>query len=297
MILIDYSQVAISNIMQFEDEIIRSSNEKDKVINIIRHAILTSIKHYKKKYGAEYGELVIACDGSNYWRKLVFPYYKYGRKENRDNSKIDWGLIFSIMAEIRVDLIEHFPYKVIHFDKAEADDIIGVLCKWTQENGFITRGLFQEQQKVLIISADGDFKQLQKYKNVKQWSPIQKKFVIVDDPHEYLMTHITKASDDGIPNVLSADDVFVNKIRQTPVKKERLQEFIELGEEACRNETERKNWKRNRTLIDLDYIPEDVCETIIHRYVNQEIKGNKASIMNYLIKKKCRLLLNEIEEF
>jgi hypothetical protein len=297
MIIIDYSQVAISNVMQFSGEIMKSSSDKEKAVDIIRHAILSSIKLYKKKYGQEYGEIVIACDGRNYWRKDVFEFYKAGRKASRDKSDLDWKLIFETMAQLRQDLIDHFPYKVICIERAEADDIIGTLSKWTQSNGFVTQGLYEEPQKVIIISSDGDFKQLQKYSNVRQYSPMQKKFVIVSDPKAYLIEHIVRAGDDGIPNILSADNVFVEGIRQTPIVKKRLNSFLELGAAACENDMQRRNWNRNQTLIDLDFIPEDVSKAIIDSYTNQEIKGNKNSIMNYLIKNKCRLLLDEIEQF
>lgn len=297
MIIIDYSQVAISNVMQFSGEIMKSSSDKEKAVNIIRHAILSSIKLYKKKYGQEYGEIVIACDGRNYWRKDIFEFYKAGRKASREKSDLDWKLIFETMAQLRQDLIDHFPYKVVCIERAEADDIIGTLSKWTQSNGFITQGLYEEPQKVIIISSDGDFKQLQKYSNVRQYSPMQKKFVIVPDPKAYLIEHIVRAGDDGIPNILSADNVFVEGIRQTPIVKKRLNSFLELGAAACENDMQRRNWNRNQTLIDLDFIPKDVSKAIIDSYTNQEIKGNKNSIMNYLIKNKCRLLLDEIEQF
>jgi len=126
---------------------------------------------------------------------------------------------------------------------------------------------------------------------------MQKKFVDVKDPKEYLMGHITKAGDDGIPNVLSADNVFVEGIRQTPVMKKRLEEFLEKGIDACQNETEKRNWQRNQTLIDFDFIPEDVSNSIIDIYMNQKVTGTKSTVMNYLIKKKCRLLLNEVDDF
>jgi len=300
VILIDYSQVAIANILQFADDIKKNSDDKDKAVNIIRHAILTSLKSYKKKYGREYGELIIACDGRNYWRKDIFPFYKAGRKENRDKSDLDWKLIFDTMAEIRVDLAEHFPYKVIHLDKAEADDVIGVLVKWTQSNGLITQGLYEEPQKVLIISSDGDFKQLQKYPNVRQWSPQQKKFVTTTNVTHFMREHILKAGDDGIPPITCADDFLVNKEkygRAPAIRQARLEMFLAEGRDACANDTERSGWDRNQRLIDFDFIPEDVSNSIIDIYMNQRVTGTKNSVMNYLIKKKCRLLLNEVDEF
>lgn len=300
MIIIDYSQVALSNIFAFQTDLKRNmdAQKTDEAVNIIRHAVLSTIKFYKKKYGREYGEVVIACDGRNYWRKDIFPHYKAGRAKSRDKSDLDWKLIFDTLAQIREDLDKYFPYKVLHIDRAEADDVIGVLTKWSQTNGLVSQGLYTEPQKVLIISSDGDFKQLHKYSNVRQWSPMQKKFVTVDDPHLYLMEHIVRAGDDGIPNIYSADDVFVTEgTRQQAVTAKKLKPFLEKGRDACENELVQRNWDRNRTLIDLDYIPEDVSKTILDGYINKQVQGDKNSVMNYLIKNKCRLLLDELEDF
>jgi hypothetical protein len=296
MILVDYSQVALSNILSFQRELKGSDYE---VKNLIRHVTLSTLKAYKKKYGKEYGELVICCDGRKYWRREFFPQYKAGRKKARDNSDLNWSLIFDTLSEMREDIRAHFPYRVIHIDRAEADDVIAVLTKWVQTNELVQQGLVEEPQKVLILSSDGDFIQLQRYDNVTQWSPMQKKQIKANarELHEKKITHIVKAGDDGIPNILSKDDVFVIGERQKPVSAKRLEEFIENGFLACKNDEERRNWHRNTTLVDFDFIPEDVSKEIIDTYTNYKISGDKMSIMNYLIANKCRLLLDELEDF
>lgn len=298
MIILDYSQIALSNILPFQNDIKRQSPEEIK--NLIRHTTLSTIKSYKKKYGREYGEVVIACDGRNYWRKSIFPHYKAHRKANRDKSDLDWGFIFDTLGELRTDLINEFPYKVLLIDTAEADDIIAVLTEHTQEHLLVENGLFPESQKVLIVSSDKDFIQLQKNKNVRQWSPMQRKFVegSQKDIQEYTITHIVKGdSGDGIPNILSKDDVFVSGDRQKPFSAKRLPEFYEKGIEACKNDEEKRNYQRNQQLVNFDYIPEDLAKTIISSYENTKPNGDKNSVMNYLIKNQCRLLLDEIEEF
>lgn len=297
MIILDYSQVALANIFQFQNDLKKNANNSEAV-NIIRHAILTGIKFYKKKYGAKYGEIVLACDGKQYWRKEIFPYYKAGRSKAREKSDLDWKLIFDTISQIRDDIAQYFPYKVIHIDRAEADDVIATLCKWTQTNGTIDHGMFEDKQPVMIISSDGDFKQLHKYDNVKQWSPIQKKIVECPDPIGYLAQHIAKAGDDGIPNVLSPDDVLVTEgVRQKKMTQTRLDAFIENGRSACLNEEEQRNWDRNNQLINLDLIPADIAEQIVDTYESSKPKGDRMSIYNYLVKHRCRLLLDEIEEF
>lgn len=297
MILIDYSQIALSTILPFQNDIKRQSPEEIK--NLIRHTTLSTIKSYKKRYAKEYGDIIICCDAQNYWRRAVFPHYKANRKASREKSDLDWKFIFETLSEMRQDLIDHFPYKVIHVDTAEADDVIACLAYYSQTNELLQEGLMEEPQKVLVVSSDKDFIQLQKYNNVRQWSPMQKKFIqgSQKDVYEYTITHIVKAGDDGIPNILSADDVFVSGERQKPFPSKRLPEFFEKGIDACKNDSERRNYFRNQQLVNFEFIPKDLHNTIISTYENTTPKGDKNSVMNYLIKHQCRLLLDELEDF
>jgi len=297
MILIDYSQVALSAILTFQRELKGTPAE---IKNLIRHVTLSTIKSYKKKYGKEYGQIVICCDGRKYWRRDYFEHYKGMRKAAREKSDLDWNLIFDTLSEMRDDLAKHFPYKVMHIERAEADDIIAVLTKYAQENELVQEGLVEEPQKVLILSSDKDFKQLHVYPTVKQWSPMQKKYVSATkkEIQEYIIEHIVKGdAGDGVPNILSKDDVFMKGERQKPMSAKRLAEFIEKGIDACRSDEEKRNWHRNAVLVNFDNIPPDVEETIVTSYISSKPTGDKMSIMNYLMKHQCRLLLNELEDF
>ena len=289
MILIDYNQVCLAAILSFQGDL-KKGTDADKV-NLIRHVAITSIKSYKAKYGKEYGDIVIACDGRKYWRKDFFPNYKGQRKKARAESDLDWKLIFDTLGEIRDDIKSYFPYKVIHLERCEADDVIAVLTKDTQE--------FGKYEPVMIISSDKDFKQLQQYDNVKQYSPFLKKQVTISTKElkSWMVEHIVKGdSGDGVPNILSNDNVIMNGDRQSPVSSKRLNEFIENGFSACRNDEERRNWHRNEKLVDFGHIPEDITNIILKEFEKEPI-GDKNSIMNYLIKNKCRLLLDSIEDF
>lgn len=297
MILVDYSQVALAAILTFQRELKGSEAE---VKNLIRHVTLSTLKSYKKKYGKDYGELVICCDGRKYWRKEFFEFYKGMRKSNRDKSDLDWKLIFDTLSEMREDLAKVFPYRVLHVDRAEADDIIAVMAKYLQENLLVQQGLVEEPQNILILSSDKDFKQLQLYNNVKQWSPMQKKYITATQKEitEHKIEHIVKGdTGDGVPNILSKDNVFMEGERQKPMSAKRLQEFFEKGFDACKNDEERRNWHRNATLVDFQFIPTDVSEEIIKAYINTQPSGDKMTIMNYLIEHRCRLLLDELEDF
>jgi hypothetical protein len=297
MILVDYSQVALAAILTFQRELKGTESE---VKNLIRHVTLSTIKSYKKKYGKEYGELVICCDGRKYWRKEFFEQYKGSRKKNRDASDLDWKLIFDTLSEMREDIAKHFPWRVIHVDRAEADDIIAVMSKWLQENQLVQEGLVEETQKVLILSSDKDFKQLQLYPTVKQWSPMQKKYITAtkQEIRDFMIEHIVKGdTGDGVPNILSKDDVFMVGERQKPMSAKRLAEFIDKGFDACKNDDERRNWHRNATLVDFQFIPEDVQNCIVNYYLSNNPKGDKMTVMNYLMEHRCRLLLEELEDF
>ncbi len=298
MILVDYSQIALAAILTFQADL--KSNDPERIVDLIRHVTLSTIKAYKKKYGREYGNIVLCCDGRKYWRREIFEHYKASRKKARDASDLPWKLIFDTMSQIRDDIAQNFPYRVIHIERAEADDVIAVLTKWTQDNELAQVGLVEEPQKVLILSSDHDFIQLQKYDNVTQWSPNTKKFIRVNDKerHEKYITHIVKAGDDGIPNILSPDDIFLQEgVRQKPISQKRLDEFLEKGIDACRNDTERRNWHRNLNLIDLDLIPDDIQKEIVDAYLYTKVKGNKMSAFKYLMEHRCRILMEEIEDF
>lgn len=298
MILVDYSQVALATILTFQRELRGTESE---VKNLIRHVTLSTIKSYKKKYGKEFGQIVIATDGRQYWRKEVFSHYKAGRKKARDASDLDWKLIFDTLSEMRDDIAKYFPYKVVNVPRAEADDIIAVLTKWVQDNELVQEGLMEEPQKVLILSSDKDFKQLQLYGNVKQWSPMLKKYITATKQEitDFTIEHIVKGdAGDGVPNIFSDDDIFLQEgVRQKRVSAERLAEFMKKGKDACRNDHERRNWDRNERLVSFQHIPDDVANEIIDAYKASVPNKDKMKIMQYLMDNRCRLLLDEIEDF
>ena len=283
MMIIDYNGIAIGSIITQKLAI-----DED----LIRHMILNTIRMYNKKFRAEYGQVVIACDSSS-WRREYFPNYKFKRREGREDEKssIDWNEVFRIINGIREDLRDNFPYKVVHIDRCEADDIIGALVTDTQE--------FGKHEPVMIVSADKDFIQLQKYNNVRQYSPMTKKFIEDKNPRAYIFEHVLKGdSSDGVPNVLSPDNTFVDGIRQSPVTQKKIAAWLENAENLSTfmdSETYR-NYCRNKKLIDQSEMPDDIRENIINTYEGTKATS-KLKVLNYLIKKRCKLLIESVEEF
>ena len=116
-ILVDFNQVAISNLM-----INLKMSQLDTVDeSMLRHMILNSLRFNRNKFTEDYGELIICCDGRNTWRREIFPFYKRNRKKTRAASGYDWNHIFETLNKIRQELDERMPYKVVHLEKAEAD--------------------------------------------------------------------------------------------------------------------------------------------------------------------------------
>jgi hypothetical protein len=267
--------------------------------DLIRHMVLSSILSYKKKFSDEYGELVFCADDKNYWRKKIFPFYKANRKKARDASKFDWNLIFNTLNKIRAEIKEIFPYSVIQVETAEADDVIATLCKYTQTNELKRVGFMTEPQKVLILSGDKDFLQLQKYSNVKQFSPLLKKYLTTDDPKKFLMEHIISGdSGDGVPNFLSQDTVFVTEgVRQKPIRKVKVDEWLQIGdpEKFC-DDVMLRNYKRNESLISLDLIPKEIEDSIVSTY-ERKIVGDRRKMFNYFVANKLKYLMDSISEF
>ena len=289
MLLVDLNQVMISNLMQ------QVGNKKNVALdeNLIRHMVLNSLRLYRKKFSAKYGELVICCDDKNYWRRNIFPYYKAHRKKDREASHLDWHMIFEILNSIRDDLKSEFPYKVLQVEHAEADDIIASIC---HVYGFLGVAP-SDATPILILSSDKDFVQLQKYANVEQYSPMQKKFVTVANPARYIHEHILRGDrGDGIPNFISADDTFVSNKRQKPLSTKKIDVWNGLEPEEFCDEEMLRGYKRNQQLVDLDFIPENIQEEAFNQFKNYET-NDRSVMFNYFVQKRLKNLMEVINDF
>jgi hypothetical protein len=286
MIIIDISQVMIANIMA------QLGNHTNTVIeeDIFRHMVLNSIRSFRKNF-ADYGEIVIACDDKKYWRKQVFPYYKANRKKARAQSEIDWNQIFNCLNKIRDELKQYSPYRVLQVEGAEADDIIATLCI---EYGTI----LQSSEKILILSGDKDFVQLQVYGNVEQYNPVLKKQIKNTNPHKYLREHILKGDrGDGIPNIMSSDTCIIEGERQKSLPAKRIEYLTSIADlSKVLPPDQLNNFKRNERLIDLHMIPEELMNSILEKY-HSEANKSKDKLAEYFSKFKLKTLTENIGEF
>lgn len=279
MIIVDFNQVMISNLMM------QLGNHTNVPIEegLFRHMVINSLRSYKQKFASEYGEMIIACDDKNYWRKQLFPYYKANRKKTRDASEINWTQVFEIFNKVKQEIRDNFPYRVIQVDSAEADDIIATLVKHRSE-------------PVLILSGDKDFVQLQMDDDVKQYDPVRKKWITHNDPRKFLFEHILKGDQgDGVPNVLSDDDTFVANKRQRPLTQKKIEAVYNQGIMFLDKELER-NFKRNRQLVDLSMIPDNIRKQVLDKYHEEDGK-DRSKLFNYFIAYKLKNMMEHVGEF
>ena len=278
------NQVTLSNLM------VQLGGNKNVEPDFVRHMVLNSLRSYRSRFQGEYGELVLCYDNKTNWRRDYFPNYKFSRRKDRKQSKLDWNQIFDTLHMIRDELVEYFPYKVLEVENAEADDIIASVVFHIAKEP-------KNYEKVLILSSDKDFIQLQKYNFVTQYSPIQKQFVNGVDPTTYIKEHILKGDrSDGVPNFLSPDNTFVDELRQRPMSKRKIETWIDLEPSDYCNEEMMRNYQRNRTLIDLSYIPDDIKEKCTQTFLDAP-EGSRKHLLNYFIKNRLKTLMENIGDF
>ena len=280
MILIDLNQVLLSGIMaQISDRSVKIEE------GLVRHLVLNILRNHIKQFKSEYGDVILCCDNKRYWRKEYFPFYKAGRKKAREKTDLDWQLIFEILGKIKQELKNYFPYRVLDVDGAEADDIIGTLAP-----------KLSNHEKVLILSSDNDFLQLQVHKNIKQYNPAAKKFLKSENPILELKEKIIRGDKgDGIPNMFSPSDCFVLEQRQKTISKNKLDQYLNEHHSQY-EENVRIGFSRNQTLIDLNFIPENIRLSILQAYENVKVPP-KSLLINYFMENKLKNLMEVIEEF
>ena len=278
MILIDFTQTIIAGMMA---QLKHNDGEINE--NMLRHMILNSCRNYQRRYGPDYGQIVLCTDAVNPWRRDFFPLYKANRKKTRQADDRDWKLIFDTLHKVKMEIKENFPYKYMYVPECEADDIIAVLVKHAPEG-----------EDILIVSGDKDFQQLHKFDNVRQWSPNLNKMVDCPDAKLFLKEHILKGDkSDGVPNILSNDDCLDAGIRQTPMRRPILEKYLRITIEN--DDKYYRNYLRNQTLIDFEMIPERINDAILSEY--QNVEPVRGKVFDYLRTQRLNQLLDNIGDF
>ena len=287
MIIIDMNQISLASLMMH----LNMTKTKEPDENMVRHMILNSVRMYRTMFHEEYGEVILTYDSKHYWRRDFFPQYKSNRKKGREADGKDWDAIFEVLNKIKAEIKDNLPYKFLEVYGAEADDIIATICKHSQ-----TEKDRSKNEKIIIISGDKDFIQLQKYLNVKQYSPILKKLVNGSNPETYIKEHILKGdTSDGVPNVLSPDNTFTDGLRQRPLGKKKIEAWLSMNISEFKDEVKR-NYQRNEKLIDLSKIPDELENENLTQFRGAP-HGDRSKLLNYFIKSRLKNLTETIGEF
>ncbi len=232
--------------------------DEDKIL-YFKDRVLNKLAEFNIKFKPN--ETILAIDSKS-WREDAFTYYKAKRKLKRVDNPIEFKLIYACIDALLIDLKE-MNYKIIKVDKAEADDIIGVLCDKFEKD--------VDTKKVYIISRDKDFQQLTS-KKISLYDPIENEIITCNDKDVFLIRLILGGDrSDGIPNVLSDNDVFINENkRQKPCGVKKIDKILTEGLDSYLENDAifRENYNRNQKLITLNeqFIPEKVWKTTHTKY-------------------------------
>ena len=181
---------------------------KDYIHMVIQNIIKDIVQNHHQ-YSKKYGDIVLLFDDSSYWRKDVYPDYKSHRKVNRDKNPVNYKEVYVYYNELAEILAEHFPWKVLKVNNAEADDLILILARELSQS-----------EEVLILSPDKDMIQAQKYPNIKQYSPLTNKWMVPENKNEsmddWLKEHVCLGDgSDDVPKI-------VDHVEFTPIFIEHL---------------------------------------------------------------------------
>lgn len=295
--LLDFSQIIMAAAFQ---EFGENAKFPKVTTPMLRHLVLNSMKKNIKDFKKQgYQNMIVCVDNSKsgYWRRDYSDYYKRNRSKDREDSMFDWEGLFNAMHIIIDELETNMPYTIMNKDKIEADDHIAVLTEFLTSKG----------HPVVIVSSDGDFTQLHKYPNVKQWSPMQKKWVKTKSGDSLLdcVTKVVKGDKkDNVASIKVRGDFWLTKIQgeRTPstTEKELLaiaENYYDLDKiESMLTEAQYKRFLENRILIDMDFIDADIKASILERYNNYKVPP-KSRVYPYFVKSGLSKLTQVVADF
>lgn len=225
-----------------------------------KYMVINSI--YESMYRIEdVNEVILAVDDTKSWRSVYFPRYKENRKvQRKKRTDVNWNDLFSHLNNYSVELRNSLPIKVIRTQKAEADDVIAVLCM-----DVITQDRY-------IISNDEDFTQLCNIKGIKVYHPNKMEYLECEDTDMFIVEKcLLGQSKDNIFNVKTPSDW--GQTPETEGKRKpgygskSLITTMEYGWEKWLEDNGLKNnFDRNKILMDFRKIPPSIRSNIRKRY-------------------------------
>ncbi len=160
--------------------------EDHEWVNYFLDTMLVSLANYVNVLKSD---RVILTIESRSWRKTYYPLYKANREAGKEED--DKLHLFYEAVNKASDFMRDFTNaKVLKVSEAEGDDIIAILSQKFSLDG----------DKTVIVSTDGDFKQLLRYKGVKIFNPITKTYVNEYSHLDYITKIVKGDSGDNVPS-------------------------------------------------------------------------------------------------
>jgi len=171
LIIVDYSHTSMR--MVFTAIAQMKPKKKDgkfitsDYIQYYKYLLFNSLQAVKNKIK---GEVILAIDSKNNWRKDFYSEYKLNRVKSKDDSDINFDEFFVENDKVIETIKSTFPFKVLKVEKAEADDIAGTIALKYGNNRPIT-----------MVTSDHDWSQVLSWSETKMWDPMKKVFVSLTD--------------------------------------------------------------------------------------------------------------------
>lgn len=261
---------------------IHSDYSDNGVFVLWKHSFLSKLFHTIQEL--EPTKVILAFDTKGSWRYDLYDEYKANRKKQYGRYPLDKDGFMKALDEMINDVKEIFTnIYTIKVDGAEGDDIIAVMCKhvFTGEN-----------HEVIIVSGDTDLNQLLSLRNVKQYNPRSNDFFNVLNPKKELDIKIL--SGDKSDNITPIKrGVGVKTAEKIINSDDGVDGFIEKQETDIEKKLVSENFERNTKLIDLDFIPKTIVNSILNEYNSyeaSEIDGK--TIIKYFMRKRMHDLRN-----
>jgi 5'-3' exonuclease len=242
--------------------------QNEEFVEKFKKTFIEGIKSIPKKLGLnkkntknnihslEYEEPIIIigkdCKREQIWRNNLFPSYKANRDNSEENGFM--GGPFFKMAYQENLFIVGGAIGVLKHDKLEADDCIAITCKKLLE-------VYKDNCKIYIITSDKDYLQLAseqiKLYNLSFKDLTDQKSCTGDPKCDLFCKILTGDISDNIPSVFpkcgpkTALKYFENK----SLFENKLKENINYENQ----------YKLNKTIIDFNYIPENLIKEFIEQ--------------------------------
>jgi len=282
--------------------IAESQNKKfgleDESFSYWKYLFVKSIFNMVKQFDPD--TVVMATDTRNTWRKQYYSEYKAQRKAARDSSKIDFEKFFPILNEYLIDLKQTLTNIVfLDTEGCEGDDIIAAIAQ------------NDRRSNIIIVSTDGDLHQLLKYKNVKQYDPMKKKYINSLNPVADLEIKIlTGDRGDNIPGVVKkcgevkAASILLNDKLNKLFEREDHEKILNEKEDKVdklfdgyKIKDIQEAYRRNRVLIDLSFIPKEIQEKIMDEFKEYPTSPlNTRKLLNVAVKHRLPTLIDTLQD-